>query len=113
MMQKLAEWRIDLARRLIPTLLEIEVVHAELRVEPVNLESSGLHEEVYRTTSCVLCTARCLMWWSQHDLAVDRERLEDDVEALGVLVHECGADAEPKIVLALTLDDGVGSVGGC
>jgi len=48
---------------------------------------------------------------TQDDLAVDGERLQDDVEALAVLVHESRSDVEPKIVLALTLDDGVRLVG--
>ena len=35
----------------------------------------------------------------QNDLTVYRERLQDDVGALAVLVHERGTDVEPKIVL--------------
>jgi hypothetical protein len=40
----------------------------------------------------------------QHDLAVDGEGLEHDVEAFAVLMHERGADIEPKVILTFALD---------
>jgi hypothetical protein len=39
-----------------------------------------------------------------NDFAVERERLEHDVEALAVLVGEGKTDVEPKIVLAFASD---------
>ena len=44
---------------------------------------------------------------TQHDLAVDREGLQQDVETFSVLVHEGRADIEPEVILAFSFDDGV------
>ena len=44
------------------------------------------------------------------DLAVERERLQHDVEATVVLVREDEADVEPVVVLALAPDHGIGAV---
>src|ERR1700734_322227 len=49
---------------------------------------------------------------SKNDLAVYRQRLQDDVIAVAVLVHERCTDVEPKVILAFTFDDGVRLVGG-
>src|SRR5207237_4055095 len=47
------------------------------------------------------------------DLAVERQRLEDDVEAAAVLVREHQAEIEPVVVLAVALDDRIGTVRRC
>jgi hypothetical protein len=49
--------------------------------------------------------------WAQNNLTVDGEGLQNNVEAFAVLVHERGADVKPKVVLALSLDDGVRLLG--
>src|SRR5256885_571923 len=40
-----------------------------------------------------------------HDLAVERERLKHDVQALAVLVREHKAQIEPEVVLTFAPDD--------
>ncbi len=52
------------------------------------------------------------LWRAQDDLAIERERLQDDVKTFAILVHERGADVEPKVVLTFAFDDGVRLVGG-
>ena len=44
-------------------------------------------------------------------LSIDRKRLKHDVVAVSVLMHEGGADREPKVVLTFSLVNCVGSVG--
>ena len=44
------------------------------------------------------------------DLAVERKRLQHDVEAALVLVWKHEADVEPLVVLALAFDHGIGAV---
>lgn len=48
---------------------------------------------------------------TQDDLAVYRQRLQHDVEAVAILVRKGRTDVEPIIVLTLTLDDRVRLVG--
>src|SRR5712691_796920 len=45
-----------------------------------------------------------------NDLAVERERLEHDVQTLAVLVGKHEPKVEPKVVLAFSLDDCVGAM---
>src|SRR5207237_8041368 len=45
-----------------------------------------------------------------HELAVEREGLEHDVEPLAVFVREHEAEIEPEVVLALAPDDRVHAV---
>ena len=47
------------------------------------------------------------------DFAVEREGLQDDVEAVAVLVREREAKVEPIVVLALALDHRVGAMRRC
>jgi hypothetical protein len=42
--------------------------------------------------------------------ACKRERLQDNVEAVTVLVGECGADRQPVVVLAFALYHGEGAI---
>jgi hypothetical protein len=42
---KLAEWRIDLARRVIAALLDLEIAHAELRAASADLSSQDYKEK--------------------------------------------------------------------
>jgi hypothetical protein len=41
---------------------------------------------------------------TQYDFAVERQGLQHHVEAVSILMHEGGADVEPKIVLAFAFD---------
>ena len=36
---------------------------------------------------------------AQYEFSVERQRLQDDIEAVTVLVHERGADRDPEVVL--------------
>jgi hypothetical protein len=48
---------------------------------------------------------------AKNNSAVYWQCLQHDVEAISVLVHERGADGEPKVVCALSLYDSIGTVG--
>jgi hypothetical protein len=41
--------------------------------------------------------------------AHDRQRLENDIVAIAIMVHERCPDGEPEIVMALSFDDSVGT----
>ncbi len=46
---------------------------------------------------------------AQHDAAIDRERLKNDVQAAAVGVLECSPDRKPKVLLAFAADGRVGA----
>src|SRR5271156_4906301 len=57
------------------------------------------------------------LWRTQNDLALpipvgDRQGLQDHVEPVAILVLKGGTNGEPKVVLAFTFDDGVGTIVG-
>jgi hypothetical protein len=59
-------------------------------------------------TSRRLCRLLVLrLRWTQDDFSIDGKRLQQDVVAVAILVHERGADIEPEVVLPFALDDGV------
>src|SRR5580704_4475537 len=45
-----------------------------------------------------------------HDLAVEREGLQHDIEAAAVLVREYKPEIEPKVILAFASDHRIGAV---
>jgi hypothetical protein len=70
----------------------------------------GVGLGVSNFTATLLTTVGLLPRWllfsllgrlPQHELGVEGESLQNDVEALAVVVKECEADVEPIVVLAL------------
>jgi hypothetical protein len=57
------------------------------------------------------CSSERCVWAPQGaSFAVERERLQHDVEAAVVLVREHEADVEPVVVLAFSPNHGIGAV---
>jgi plasmid stabilization system protein ParE len=52
-----------------------------------------------------------LLIGAQNDLAVERHRLQQQVEALAVLVGKAHPEIQPVVLLVLALDNGVGAMG--
>ena len=69
---------------------------------PSGIETDAYYWDVPQAPLRLL-TGLIVLRRTQDDLAVDRQRLQDDVVAVAILVHERRADGEPKVVLAFAL----------
>jgi len=65
---------------------------------------------VVRLAFALLLLFLVLLVGAEHDLAVERQSLEQKVEPLTVFVWERHTEVQPVVVLVLALDDGVGAV---
>jgi hypothetical protein len=66
-----------------------------------------LHEPAF-----TLLLILVLLVGAEHDLAVERQGLEQKVEPLTVFVRERHTEVEPVVILVLALDDGVSAICG-
>src|SRR4051812_20928350 len=65
------------------------------------------------TWMCALLALILVGYLAAHDLAVERQGLQHDVEPLAVSVREGEADVEPVVVLAFPFDNRIDTVRRC